>query len=110
MKTQRTLKPQERRIFHSELKECTHCGVPLKRCGYWRWDKTVRTLGGVISAARPSLCTKPDCPAQENRYVSADGRDPCGLARSWHSGHRTTCEQPVAELPGADGLCRAESS
>lgn len=74
MRTKRTLKPQERRIFHPELKECPHCGAPLALCGYWRWDKTVQTLEGVISAAsRPSRCTDPHCPARENRYVSAEG-------------------------------------
>ena len=74
MRTKRTLTPQERRIFHPELKKCPHCGAPLELCGYWRWDKTVQTLEGVISAAsRPSRCTHPDCPAPENRYVSAAG-------------------------------------
>ena len=51
MRTKRTLAPQERRIFHPELKKCPHCGAPLELCGYWRWDKTVQTLEGVISAA-----------------------------------------------------------
>jgi len=74
MRTKRTLTPRERRIFHPELKECPHCGAPLELCGYWRWDKTVQTLKGVISAAsRPSRCTNPDCPAPESRYVSAAG-------------------------------------
>jgi hypothetical protein len=74
MRTKRTLEPQERRIFHPELQECPLCGTTLHLCGYWRWDKVVQTLEGVIAAAsRPSRCTNPACPAPQNRYVSAVG-------------------------------------
>jgi len=74
MRTKRTLEPQERRIFHPELQECPHCEAPLHLCGYWRWDKVVQTLEGVIAAAsRPSRCSNPACPAPQNRYVSAAG-------------------------------------
>lgn len=74
MRTKKTLEPQERRIFHPELQECPHCGATLQLCGYWRWDKVVQTLDGVISAAsRPSQCPNVDCPAPESRYVSAAG-------------------------------------
>jgi hypothetical protein len=74
MRTKRALESQERRIFHPELQECPHCGAPLKLCGYWRWNKVVQTLGGVIAAAsRPSQCPNADCPHPASRYVSAAG-------------------------------------
>lgn len=74
MRTKRALEPQERRIFHPELQECPHCGASLRLCGYWRWDKVVQTLDGVIAvASRPSQCPNADCPHPESRYVSAAG-------------------------------------
>ena len=75
MRTAKNLLPISRHIFHPELLCCPHCGGELKLSNYLTWDKTVQTLGGVLSiASRPSHCVDANCAGFFQRFVSAEAQ------------------------------------
>ena len=75
MRTQKELYPDERIIFHTELSACPHCEGPLTMYNYLSWNKTVQTLGRVLSAAsRPSHCAVESCSGYQTRFLSAKGQ------------------------------------
>jgi hypothetical protein len=44
-------------------------------CDYLSWDKTVQTLGAVLSvASRPGSCADPTCPGRHMRLLAAEGQ------------------------------------
>jgi hypothetical protein len=75
MRTPKRLYPNERIIYKPELSACLQCGGPLNLCNHLAWDKTVQTLGGVLSVAtRPGFCADPQCPGHHTRLLSAEGQ------------------------------------
>lgn len=75
MRTRKELCPDERIIFHTELSACPRCGGPLAMYNYLSWDKTVQTLGCVLSvASRASHCADEGCTSYQARFLSAEGQ------------------------------------
>lgn len=75
MRTRKELCPDERIIFHSELPACPRCGGPLAMYNHLTWDKTVQTLGRVLSAAsRASHCADKSCTGYHTQFLSAEGQ------------------------------------
>jgi hypothetical protein len=78
MRTPKRLYAQQRIIYQPELLTCPHCDDRLALCNYLAWDKTVQTLGGVLSvASRPSHCPHATCEGAPLRLLSAEAQ---GLA------------------------------
>ncbi|MBL7161178.1 MAG: transposase [Anaerolineales bacterium] len=75
MRTPKKLYSDERIIYHSELSTCPRCERPLVMHNYLAWDKTVQTLGGVLSiASRPGHCVQTTCSGHTMRLLSAQGQ------------------------------------
>jgi Transposase, Mutator family len=75
MKTPKRLYAQQRTIYQPEFLTCPHCGDLLELCNYLAWDKTVQTLGGVLSVAcRPGRCRHDMCEGAHLRLVSAEAQ------------------------------------
>jgi len=75
MRTPKSLYAQQRTIYQPELLTCPHCGDLLALCNYLAWDKTVQTLGGVLSvASRPGRCRHATCEGSGLRLLCAEAQ------------------------------------
>ena len=75
MITPKRLYAQQRLIYQPELRTCPHCDDRLALCNYLAWDKTVQTLGGVLSvASRPGHCPHATCEGANLRLLSAEAQ------------------------------------
>ncbi|MNB97899.1 hypothetical protein D3C75_451370 [compost metagenome] len=70
--TKNRITPERRIYFHSQLRQCPHCGTKLKR-HHTAWHKYVNTLSGIFDVwSMAYACPNLECPYPRAYYRSAE--------------------------------------